>query len=185
MPTNQNAYNSRVTSESLEARFRQTFTAQGGAELVDDLYASGVIVPIVDFTAAAEGSSLRSDLQTAFDRTSTHIQVAGATNTFVTTTGFWRLQIACHFVTSSVSGINAQIEILDGLGSTTIWQVLESVGTNELPGITAPTELVVFLKSGESLRATSSAANVTLDVTARQIADINGNLKNPTGFTFS
>ena len=63
----QRTYNARVTTEALEKKFRDTFPSQVGAELVDDLYASGVIVPTVDFTAAAQGSELRSDLQTAWD----------------------------------------------------------------------------------------------------------------------
>ena len=39
MPTNENTYNSRVTSEALEKKYRDVFPSQGGAELVDDLYA--------------------------------------------------------------------------------------------------------------------------------------------------
>ena len=94
MPTQQTTYNSRVTSESLEKKFRDTFTAQGGAELVDDLYASGVVVPIVDFTAAAEGSALRSDLQTAWDFATNIVQITSTSDTtIVTTPGFWKVDI--------------------------------------------------------------------------------------------
>ena len=86
MPTNQNAYNSRVTSEALEKKFRDSFTSQGGAELVDDLYASGVIVPVVDFTAAAEGSALRSDLQVAWDFSTGHNRINTTTTTTIINT---------------------------------------------------------------------------------------------------
>ena len=86
MPTNQNAYNSRVTDESLEKKFRDTFKSQGGAELVDDLYASGVIVPVVDFTAAAQGSELRSDLQSAWDFATSSTSIVNSVNFSLITT---------------------------------------------------------------------------------------------------
>ena len=67
MPTNANTFNSRVTSEALEAKYRQVFPSQGGAELPQDLFASGVIQPVVDFSSVAEGSVLAPNLQTAWD----------------------------------------------------------------------------------------------------------------------
>ena len=85
-------YNARVTTEALEKKFRDTFPSQAGAELVDDLYASGVIVPVVDFTAAAEGSALRSDLQTAMDfATGMATRNTAGASTLTTSPGFWRL----------------------------------------------------------------------------------------------
>ena len=44
-------------------------------------------------------------------------------------------------------------------------------------------QFVVFLRSGDLLRGTSPNANTPMFITTRQIADINGTLTNPTGFT--
>ena len=97
-------YNARVTTETLEKKFRDTFPSQAGAELVDDLYASGVIVPVVDFTAAAEGSELRADLQTSTDFATGHVELgSNASNTFVSTPGFWNVDIIAGITGSSTS----------------------------------------------------------------------------------
>ena len=93
MPTQATTYNSRVTDEALEKKFRDTFKSQGGAELVDDLYASGVIMPIVDFTAAAQGSELRSDLQTSWDFSTGNAVISATNNDIVTTPGFWKVDL--------------------------------------------------------------------------------------------
>ena len=41
---------------------------------------------------------------------------------------------------------------------------------------------VIFLRAGDTLRATSSVSTVTMDVFFRQIADVSGELTNPQGF---
>ena len=87
-------YNARVTTEALEKKFRDTFPSQAGAELVDDLYASGVIQPIVDFTAAAQGSELPEYLQTALDfATRTEFRVGNGTTDLTSTPGFYVLYL--------------------------------------------------------------------------------------------
>ena len=91
MPTQATTYNSRVTDEALEKRFRDTFRSQGGAELVDDLYAQGVIVPVVDFTAAATGQQLSQNLQTAWDFSTGFNQVINTSTTIINNAGFGRL----------------------------------------------------------------------------------------------
>ena len=129
MPTNQNAYNSRVTDEALEKKFRDTFKSQGGAELVDDLYASGVIVPVVDFTAAAQGSELRSDLQTAWDFATGHATVSNATSFLITTPGFWRIHVNAFFVSSSSAAATGNMYITDGATNKPIWELNENVAS--------------------------------------------------------
>lgn len=188
MPTNQNAYNSRITDESLEKRFRDTFTSQGGAELVNDLYASGVIVPVVDFTAAAEGSQLPSNLQTAWDFSTGANQVTNTTTTLITTTGFWRVDVSCVWeTTTSVAFPAATIQINDGTSTKFVWGVSRINESPAVQTVSATTDngFIVFLRSGDSLTATSNASNCTLDVWYRQIADVSGNLTNPLGFTSS
>lgn len=182
MPTNTNSYNSRVTDEALEKRFRDTFRAQGGAELVDDLYAQGVIVPVVDFTAAATGQQLAENLQTAWDFSTGSNQVRNATTTLISNAGFWSvdLNVTC---TGSTSG-DALVYLSDGVTNKNVF-VLSNVATNTDRHTTTSDKFVVFIKSGDSLAANSNSADVVIDIWYKQIATVNGDLVNPSGFTSS
>jgi len=187
MPTNQNAYNSRVTDEALEKRFRDTFRSQGGAELVGDLYASGVIVPIVDFTAAATGTSLAENLQTAWDSTTGSAQVNTTTSTLITNAGFWLVALHCTVVdidTGSVT-VAARVWIDDGATETNVWGVSRGVNTEQNGAIVAENKFVVFLRSGDSLQAITQNNSIVLDIWYRQIATVSGDLIDPSGFTSS
>ena len=129
MPIQTTTYNSRVTDEALEKKFRDTFKAQGGAELVDDLYAQGTIVPIVDFTAAAQGSELRSDLQSAWDYAAdNNVNSTGATNTIVSTPGFWKINVNMS-VEATVADLTARLQITDGSTPKTFWRYSFSAGS--------------------------------------------------------
>ena len=44
-------------------------------------------------------------------------------------------------------------------------------------------DFIAFLRSGDTLQAISGDAGVELTGSVRQIADLTGNLVNPTGFT--
>lgn len=185
MPTNQNAYNSRVTDESLEKKFRDTFKSQGGAELVDDLYASGVIVPVVDFTAAAEGSALRQDLQTAWDFATGLAEKDGSGTTVVLSTpGFWSCQFTLRFRDDNVSADTARIYINDGSTTKSIWKVVAASTPASNTEQILTWNNIVFLRSGDSLEFVQNT-DFYLSVAYRQIADVSGNLTNPLGFTSS
>ena len=187
MPTNQNAYNSRVTDEALEKRFRDTFRSQGGAELVDDLYASGVIVPIVDFTAAATGQQLAQNLQTAWDFTTGANQVNNTTTTLITNAGFWQVDLTVTDGLQSGGGaaVRGRIFIDDGATTKNIWAISRNATTQPAGLVFGESQFVVFLRSGDSLKAQSTTTDNTLDVWYRQIATVNGDLVNPSGFTSS
>lgn len=186
MPTQQTTYNSRVTDEALEKKFRDTFKSQGGAELVDDLYAQGVIVPIVDFTSAAQGSELRSDLQSAFDFATGYERIENQTTTIINTPGFWKLQINLLLAPSTTSSPGTtKVFITDpAFTSKIIWSFFQdSFGANELDALTD--QIIVFLRSGDLLRVESPNNFSIVNVSYRQIADVYGNLTNPLGFTSS
>jgi len=186
MPTNSNAYNSRITDEALEKRFRDTFRSQGGAELVDDLYAQGVIVPIVDFTAAAEGSQLSESLQTAWDFSTGSDQIAGATANIASTAGFWLVDL--NFTASDIDGGNAvlaRIYIDDGTSEKNVWGVSQATGSQNRGTILFENKFIVFLRAGDTLKGFSVSTDYVLDVWFRQIATVSGDLVNPTGFTSS
>jgi len=182
MSTNANLFNSRVTSEALEAKYRQVFPAQAGAELIQDLYASGVIQPVIDFSSVAEGSVLPAFLQTAWDFATGHQTVTNtAGSTLITNTGFWQVDLAA----SLYSGRFASLQITDGLANKIIWEFNAPAAQIDTVS-TAQEKFVVFLRAGDSLTASAgSDTNAIVDVVWRQIADVNGNLVNPLGFTFS
>ena len=180
----QRTYNARVTTEALEKKFRDTFPSQAGAELVDDLYASGVIVPTVDFTAAAQGSELRSDLQSAWDASTISEEIANTTKIITSTPGFYKVFATVGYTAGTASPA-ANITLNDGVSNFRVWRfaiVNPGVGIDT----TATSwEGVVWVKSGSDLRANSNQTNVVLTVHARQIASSTGDLINPLGFTFS
>lgn len=184
MPTNANTFNSRVTSEALEKKFRDVFPAQGGAELVQDLFASGVIQPVIDFSSVAEGSVLSQNLQTAWDFSTGHTTVSGSSATIINNTGFWLVQLNWSGF-SGASNETSSVSITDGLSSKVIWQLShENIGPNEVDQAIGDS-FVVFLRSGDSLTAQTSQSRYNLDLVYRQIADVSGNLTNPLGFTSS
>lgn len=188
MPINQNTYNTRLTDENLEAAFRQQFKSQGGAELVDDLYASGVIVPIINLSDATAGGSLPVNLQTAWDFSTGSAHINNATNTvIINNTGFWKVDLVANSAdpNRAASVLLVELNIWDGATSKPIYQWYGTGGsaTNTAVAVTQDA-FVVFLRAGDSLRGTSTANVDTIDVSYRQIADVNGNLTNPLGFTF-
>lgn len=189
MPTQSTTYNSRVTDEALEKRFRDTFRSQGGAELVDDLYASGVIVPVVDFTQAATGDVLAENLQTAWDFSTGSVGINTNTPTaIISNAGFWLVDFTLSVKTAITGAINvpAVLDLYDGASAKPVWAFSSATNATatETNGF-IEAKFVVFLRSGDSLRGRTQGANSYLDVWYRQIADVSGNIVNPTGFTSS
>ena len=189
MPTQSTTYNTRVTDEALEKRFRDTFRSQGGAELVDDLYASGVIIPVVDFTAAAEGSSLRQDLQSAWDfATGRLIQAGNGTQIATTTAGFWKVNLNMSFDVYD-AGSEIGVFINDGTSITNVWGIGAPGGTGTLVENMVSNDFVVFLRSGDTLELRMSGWAASTSAKAflvyRQLADVYGNFTQPSGFTSS
>ena len=182
MAVNANGFNSRLTSEALEQKFRNVFPAQAGAELIQDLYASGVIVPIVDFTDSALGSQLPSYLQQAWDFSTGNSRVEGGTATIVTTPGFWQveLNVGMNNTPGAVS-ISAELAITDGITSKKIWKVSEQTTAGGLLAFQSG-KFTVFVRSGDSITIGSSSSGCVAEATYRQVADLYGNLTNPSGF---
>lgn len=183
----QRTYNARVTTEALEKKFRDTFPSQAGAELVDDLYASGVITPIVDFTAAAQGSELRSDLQMAWDKSTQNDVINGTQATLTSTPGFYKVDLICtsNDIARASATTIARVFIFDGAAQTNVWRWNCSAQAGAGNFAVGEGQFVVYLGSGDSLIGLAGATSDTLNIWYRQIADVNGNLINPLGFVFS
>jgi hypothetical protein len=185
MPTNANTFNSRVTSEALEAKFREVFPSQGGAELPQDLFASGVIQPVVDFSGIAEGDVLPQNLQTAWDFSTGSDQITNTTTTLINNTGFWLVGLT--FSTELQGTANPSVGVLrinDGATTKPVWASSSAGLAGSQVALLGSESFVVYLRSGDSLEGNTNNVQAYLDVWYRQIADINGNPTNPLGFSF-
>ena len=169
-----------VTSESLQLKIRSLLPSQQG--FGTDLMAQNVIVPVVDLTAAAEGSQTPEFLQRALAFGSqTVFTASNSTAVVANTAGFWQI-LACTSLESSTGGIReVYFELSDGLSTKRIWESQVYAGANGQM-LSQTVEFVVFLDSGESLSAVSNNGFAQLQGSSRQVADSSGNLIQPSGF---
>ena len=80
-----------ITSESLEAAYRGLIPSQDG--FTEDLMASNTIIPVLDLTSSAEGTSTPSYLTRAWDDSTGYTNVVNTTETLITNTGFWQVDL--------------------------------------------------------------------------------------------
>lgn len=170
-----------VTSEALEAQIRTLLPSQNG--FTEDLQASNVITPIIDLTRAAEGSSVPSFLQQAIAFGSqTAFNVINTTTTLVNTPGFYRIfGVGTVFHSSSVPRA-VKFQMSDGLSTKIVWEI-DTLGGSTNAYVAVPFDFIVFLATGESLSGKSDSTVDVLAGSTRPIADVNGTLTNPSGFT--
>lgn len=161
-----------INSQQLEDKVRQLLPSQGGAGSGFDLSASTQIIPIIDVTESAEGSSVRADIQTALSHGScTSFSLNNVTNSvLINNTGYFRV-FGCANV---AGGGSVFFNLFDG--STT-----KNIYAFGITGVAIPNQydFNIFLNTGDELRGTCSSGSNLQGVT-RQIADIDGNLVNPT-----
>jgi hypothetical protein len=161
-----------INSQELESKVRDLLPSQGGFGAGQDLSASTQIVPIIDLTETAEGSNVRADLQTALSFNSvTAQQVSNGTVTLINSTGYFRV-FGCN---RSYGSTVLDFSLTDGATSKKITEFSGASGQT----ITDQIDFIVFLAAGDSLTATSSNASGQFVGATRQIADINGNLVDP------
>ena len=170
-----------VTSETLQSKIRELLPSQMGFGA--DLAAQNVIVPIIDLTAAAEGSTVPQNLQTALAFGSqTSFSVENATTTIINTTGFYRIFGAVSVFSSSTS-TNTIFSLSDGVTDKEIWGAgLFGVSIAGF-GAIQDFDFVVFCAAGQSVKAISQDTGAIMKGSVRQIADINGTLIQPSGFS--
>lgn len=170
-----------VVSESLEAQIRNLLPSQRG--FGQDLQASNVIVPIIDLTAAAEGTTTPEFMQRAISfGSSTAFSVTNTTTTLINTTGFYQITYVSTIQYSSGGEVSNQINFSDGLATKAVWKHTGGpVGASSANA--AFGDLIVFLRSGDSVSAQASSTTARIAGSHRQVADVNGNLVYPVGFT--
>jgi len=145
--------------------------------------ASNIITPIIDITPTAEGSQLPRFLQEAFDISVTTFDDSNnSSSTIVNTPGFHRIFGVSTVVVPSSGQRANQLRITDGATTKTFY--LHGSGdaiTSE--AITNPFDVVVFIRAGESVTTVADFES-RIGGSVRQVADVTGNLVNPSGFNF-
>ncbi len=169
-----------INSSAIEDKINQLLPSQGGFGAGIDFSASTMVIPVVNLTEAAEGSSLRQDLQSSLSHTSiTPFTVINATTTLVATTGYYRV-FGLMSGAISTSGATGNFSLSDGttdkiIMDSRVVKFETTVGANS----SFSYDFIVFLKAGDSLKGISASTAIALRGCTRQIADINGNLTNP------
>jgi len=168
---------SSVTSEALQLKLRQLLPSQQG--FGTDLSASDTIIPIIDLTSAAEGSDVGQNLQTAFSFASVNaFSAINGTDVVANTPGFWKIYWVANLSDTNTT-ITAEFEISDGLSTKELLKIRRNAnGAGSYVG-----EFVMFLNAGESISVISNDVSAALTGSAQQIADVNGTLVNPAGFS--
>ena len=168
-----------VNSQALEDQIRDLLPSQAG--FGSELQASNVITPIIDLTAAAEGSGLSSDLQQAIAFGSmTAFDVSNTTTALANTPGWYRIFGVVHVNFASGSGNFAGFDMTDGSSTKRVWGCDYGNGFNDA-ATGLEFDFIVGLSTGESISAVSTDANSHFYGSFRQIADSTGTLVNPVG----
>jgi len=168
---------SSVTSEALQLKLRQLLPSQRGFDT--DISASDTIIPIIDLTSAAEGSDVGQNLQTAIAFGSqTEFSASNATDVIANTAGFYRI----IGTATAIRNHACSLTMTDGVSVKTVWAMKYNSGAVSA-AISENIDLVVFLRTGDSVSAVSADADNVIQGSSRQIADVNGTLVQPVGFT--
>ena len=169
-----------VTSESLQARVRSLLPSQQG--FGEDLQASNVILPVIDLTDTAEGSSLPSYLQTALTFTdATTFEVNNTTTQIINTAGFWQINSTITTRGGTSGNSAGAIRLSDGSSTKDVISLkTDSVSSCSLTSDVV--NVVVCLSAGETISIFSNNLNCFVSGSARQVATLDGTLVNPTGY---
>lgn len=172
-----------LTSEALQATVRRLLPSQQG--FGEDLQATNVVTPIIDLTPTAEGSALEPALQRAWDFSTGANIVSTTKTTLINTSGFWKVDLTALLRLSSASQLVWRVSIEDSAGtSKDVWLF----SSNNAPSAgdvdsTMQDTFYVFLRAGDILTAQAGLAGHEMAIWYRQVADVNGNLVQPSGFT--
>lgn len=170
--------------EAIEEDLNSNFPSQGQGNPPLYYSLSEVVVPTYSINSVAEGTSLPEYLQQAWDFSTSSAFARNTTATVVNTPGFWLIGFSVFFGTNVGNSGNARMLISDGISSKNLFKAEFGLGNNDSVSF-FDDQFVVFLRSGDSVSITTSNTGTTMDAWSRQIADVNGNLVNPLGFSFA
>jgi len=171
---------STVTSEALQLKLRQLLPSQQG--FGTDLSASDTIIPVIDLTAAAEGSDVPENLQTAIAFGSqTAFAARNSTVAVANTAGFFRIFGTASMLSNGSATSAARFDFDDGSTTKVVWSL--QIGATATHPLSESYDFVAYLNAGETISAVSNGSGTFNNGSVRQIADINGTLVQPVGFT--
>ena len=170
--------------EAIEEDLNTNFPSQGQGNPPLYYSLSEVVVPTYSINSTAEGSGLPQNLQTAWDFSTAEQVVENGSGVVANTPGFYLVEINVSIDTVGANN-SPRLEISDGLTAKSIWKISSiTSGTSGANSVTND-QLVVFLRSGDTLSAVSNNNSSRIVVNSRQIATVNGQLINPLGFSFA
>ncbi|MEL0299933.1 MAG: hypothetical protein VW972_06575, partial [Flavobacteriaceae bacterium] len=111
--------------------------------------AQNVIVPVIDLTSAAEGTSVSETLQTAIAFGSQTAFNLTASGTITSTTGFLRI-IGTAQATNDTNVASAKIALTDGLTTKNIWGIETAIRNSGSMGAVG-FDFVIFAATGISV----------------------------------
>ena len=171
---------SSVTSEALQLKLRQLLPSQQG--FGTDLSASDTIIPVIDMTAAAEGSDVGENLQNALAYGSQTVFRANNSSVILANVpGFYRV-VGTAAGSIASSNYKMVLEMTDGATPKSVWGVEQSSFSGAADS-TVDIDLIFYLDVGITLNAVSEAGEGVLLGSIRQVATNNGTLVQPSGFT--
>jgi hypothetical protein len=171
-----------VTSEALQAQIRNLLPSQEG--FGTDLMAQNVIVPIIDLTAAAEGTTVPANLAEAISFGNvTAFSASASTVVLANTSGFWRITGTVSNNGANANNTSGSFTMTDGVTVKTLQSYQKIVSVSQPYNFAISFDFTVFLTSGDSVSAAASDAYTQIQGHYYQIADVNGNRVLPSGFS--
>ena len=168
--------------EAIEEDLNSNFPSQGQGNPPLYYSLSETVVPTYSINPVAEGSTLRNDLQTAWDFGTGTVSVNNSTSNVITTTGFWRVRVSGYLNLSTAGAQGITVALTDGLSTKNIWTLNDTPNGANADQVVDSVDFVIFVNTGITVTATATD-QAEINLFYRQIADINGNLTNPLGWS--
>jgi len=163
-------------SENFQRSYRNRFPSQ--VSTGSDLNVSDVVVPIVDFTPTASGTSLPLNLRQSRSTGTSHEEVTSAVtnSTLLANTGFFDVRVNSQLSADNQNGY-WEISLYDGSTYTKVAGSYMLLGASTDGVINLNEQFVLFVPN--TYTATYSFGEGTgvgaLSIYTTQLADVNGN----------
>lgn len=178
---NQPIQNYEIVNPTLETQVANLLPSVAGYG--GNLRSTNTIIPIVDLTSAAEGSTLPNELTFAVSKDGDRFnrETAGTNLSVSTSTGWSILRGTCTWLQSDTSGTSytTRIYLDDGTTEYNAFFVKTLANVSVQSVNTLSLEFIYYNPSGFELKADVGSLS-KLDLNVRQIAQLNETLVQPT-----
>jgi hypothetical protein len=178
---NQPIQNYEIVNSTLETQVASLLPSVAGYG--GNLRSTNTIIPIIDLTSAAEGTTLPENLQQAmaFGSQTAH-SVNNTTGTIINNTGFFRV-FGNTSILDNQNGDVVKFLFNDGSSTKVIW-TSRTYGTNgTAQAINIPVDFIVFIDTGVTFQVTATGTYAFFDGTTRQLASKDGTRVDPAGYS--